>query len=263
MKELRFELKYTHSDGFDASDCDGVIHKKVLPWLSVVQSVTGSYDIRLASGETHSTGEGGFFIAPAGVQQTITHNVSKDSGKMECRWLFIDAIVDGTHSIDSLWELPTVLPDEYRAQMNRLFDEIFNSSDPITRIAHYCGVISLLGSIARVRSTHESNVAAKVAKYIKDNHAHRLTVTQLAGVANMSASNLHAIFKQSMGTSPMAYLMQFRLSLAAEMLCGTHLTVAEIAESVGMYDQFYFSKCFKKSYGVSPLQYRKERHAAQ
>ena len=45
---------------------------------------------------------------------------------------------------------------------------------------------------------------------------------------------------------------------AAELLLTTDLNIAEIGFQVGINDPFYFSRCFKKSFGKSPLQYRKE-----
>jgi AraC-like DNA-binding protein len=46
-------------------------------------------------------------------------------------------------------------------------------------------------------------------------------------------------------------------SIAAELLINTNMTAAEIAYKVGFEDQYYFSKSFKKYFGVPPSKYRR------
>jgi len=58
---------------------------------------------------------------------------------------------------------------------------------------------------------------------------------------------------------PVRYLGLLRLNAAKSMLTATDRRVEEIAEAAGFSDQFYFSKCFKASCGVSPSEYRR-RH---
>ena len=67
------DIKYFRKYGFYNAQNENQQHVKILPYLSIVQSVEGSYDIALGDGVKHQTGEGGFFIAPAGVQQRIVH----------------------------------------------------------------------------------------------------------------------------------------------------------------------------------------------
>ena len=76
------EIKYLKKGGFQSSSCENLKRVKILPYLSIVQSVEGSYDIALGNGNTYQTGENGFFIAPSNVQQTITHHVNPKSGTM-------------------------------------------------------------------------------------------------------------------------------------------------------------------------------------
>jgi hypothetical protein len=82
-----FELNYFSISGFNHVCNEGVQHVKVLPYLSIVQVTEGSYEIVLENNELEWIEEGGFFIAPAGVKQTIIHHVNKTTGKMSARWL--------------------------------------------------------------------------------------------------------------------------------------------------------------------------------
>ena len=59
-----------------------------------------------------------------------------------------------------------------------------------------------------------------------------------------------------MGISPIAYLNNYRMSVAADRLADTPDTISEISYSVGIQDPLYFSKFFKKTYGMAPKEYR-------
>ncbi len=53
------------------------------------------------------------------------------------------------------------------------------------------------------------------------------------------------------------YFKRYRMEIARELLLGSDLSIARVAESVGYPDSFYFSQVFKKHFGKPPLQYRK------
>lgn len=253
------EFKYTKHAGSSSALVEGLTHIKILPWLSVVQSVIGSYDITLGRGELQRTGAGGFFIAPAGVQQTIVHHVDSDQGRMHYRWIFLDVTVNGAYPFDSLYDFPTILPNEYKSQMNRLFEKIFDESTELSRYACYCEVLEILRRCATPRSNVQPSVSALTLEYVKANYTKDISVDELAQNANMSSSNFYAVFKKQSGTSPIAYVNGFRLSLASNLLTQTDTPILQISESVGIRDQLYFSKIFKKTYGMTPSQYRKKQ----
>ena len=59
----------------------------------------------------------------------------------------------------------------------------------------------------------------------------------------------------NVGQSPIDYLTNYRISEACSLLKNSNLSIAEIAVSVGFFDQFYFSRVFKKVKGVPPSKY--------
>ncbi len=66
----------------------------------------------------------------------------------------------------------------------------------------------------------------------------------------MSRSHLYPVFISNVGQSPIDYLTSYRISEACHLLRNSQLSIAEIAVSVGFFDQFYFSRVFKKAKGV-------------
>ncbi|MCI9607143.1 MAG: helix-turn-helix domain-containing protein [Muribaculaceae bacterium] len=65
-------------------------------------------------------------------------------------------------------------------------------------------------------------------------------------------------FKSLTGMTPNAFILNYRLKHAATLLTAQpHLSIAEIADRSGFATAIYFSRCFRKQFGVSPANYRK------
>lgn len=65
------------------------------------------------------------------------------------------------------------------------------------------------------------------------------------------------LFKELTGMSFKAYLVSYRLELAAKQLSETNLKVIDIAGNCGFHNQSYFTRAFSKKYSQTPLMYRK------
>jgi len=96
----------------------------------------------------------------------------------------------------------------------------------------------------------------KVSQYILDHYTHRIKLQELADYIQLSPSYLQAIFKEITGSTPIEYLIRVRMNKAKEWIKEDRHSIREISEFVGFHDAFYFSKCFKKSEGMSPTEYR-------
>jgi AraC-like DNA-binding protein len=84
------------------------------------------------------------------------------------------------------------------------------------------------------------------------------TLDVLARRTGSSRSALTQRFAAATGTSPMAYLTDWRLALAADLLADPRLTLAAVAGRVGYASPFSLSAAFKRRYGVSPARYRQQ-----
>ena len=99
----------------------------------------------------------------------------------------------------------------------------------------------------------------KFLQYINEHYGEGISLDQLAGSANVSKSECLRCFKASMQTTPYKYLIEYRLSKAAELLKNTDEQIGNIAESVGFRQISHFGKCFKEKTGLSPRDYRKKK----
>ena len=96
----------------------------------------------------------------------------------------------------------------------------------------------------------------KVVTRIREEFRQDPSLNEMAQVVNLSTSRLRYLFKKETGVAPGHYLRAFRLAQARELLENTFLSVKEIIRSVGVNDQSHFIREFKKSYGLTPAQYR-------
>ena len=96
--------------------------------------------------------------------------------------------------------------------------------------------------------------------YIENNYMHRLTLSSISANVNLSTSYLCRVFKSEVGTSITSYLNNLRIRKAATLIKENTFSLKEISVMVGIDDQLYFSRLFKKCMGISPSEYGKRFH---
>lgn len=99
-------------------------------------------------------------------------------------------------------------------------------------------------------------VAGRVLTAIHADPARAWTLQDLAAATGYSRATMSRRFTDLVGQSPMAYLAEWRLTMAADVLRSTDRTVESVAHSVGYANAFAFSHAFKREYGQSPRAYR-------
>ena len=107
---------------------------------------------------------------------------------------------------------------------------------------------------------HYKNDVAKTIAYIEENYMHRLTLASISANVNLSSSYLCRVFKSEVGISITSYLNNLRIRKAATLIKEQDLSLKEISAMVGIDDQLYFSRLFKKCMGISPSEYGKKFH---
>ena len=98
-------------------------------------------------------------------------------------------------------------------------------------------------------------------KQILSNLQYQPTIEELAAKINVSASYLQKLFKTETGISPIQYLQNLRIEKARELLENGFKRVKEIGCEVGFIDQSNFARDFRKIYGLTPSDYRKQHWA--
>lgn len=97
----------------------------------------------------------------------------------------------------------------------------------------------------------------EVTQYIETTYNKNISLETLASTFHLSKQWLILRFKKEMNITPMMYLNNFRLKKAKELLLNQEIPVGEVALACGFTTPYYFTNAFKKHFGVSPTQWRK------
>lgn len=87
-------------------------------------------------------------------------------------------------------------------------------------------------------------------------------VERMARVAGLSASRLHALFREELGASPRAWLAARRLELACAWLAGSTRPIADIALAAGFADQSGLTRAMRLALDTTPAAYRRAHRRA-
>ena len=97
---------------------------------------------------------------------------------------------------------------------------------------------------------------AAVKRYIDQHFKETLTLDQLAEEAHMNKFYLSHAFKQEFGVSPINYLISCRIEESKYLLAETDLSISQIAQLLNFSSPSYFSQVFRRTQGVSPVEFR-------
>ena len=128
---------------------------------------------------------------------------------------------------------------------------------------------NMIRAYCRLVCTHACNscsaIVQKVRTYIDANLSGDLSLTTLAALMQVTPSYLSTLFHRETGHTLARYITQVRMKAALQLLHTTRLQIQNIAQLCGFGDPNYFSKQFKRHYGIPPQQYQREQvvHASR
>ena len=93
-------------------------------------------------------------------------------------------------------------------------------------------------------------------QYIHENYKHGLSLNEIASHIGVSKSTALHLFQRFLHTTPVNYLIEYRLQAASRLLKNTNKKVKTIAYESGFHNVDYFCRLFKNRYHVTPSEYR-------
>ena len=93
-------------------------------------------------------------------------------------------------------------------------------------------------------------------QFIHSNYPESITLLDIAKVGEVSISTALNLFRNVLNTSPVNYLICYRLRKAALLLTNTEKKVSAISIETGFSNTDYFCKTFKRMYSLTPTEYR-------
>jgi AraC-like DNA-binding protein len=173
----------------------------------------------------------------------------------------------GRRLVDALPRLVVLRSDEWDCPFVALLAEEIGKDDigqeaVLDRLLDLLVVAALRTWFARAEApawfrAHADPVVGHALRLLHNNPAQPWTVASLAAEVAVSRAALARRFTDLVGESPMAFLTEWRLALAADLLLEPDATVGAVARRVGYSSPFTFSTAFKRRYGVSPQGHRR------
>lgn len=99
----------------------------------------------------------------------------------------------------------------------------------------------------------------RVVAHIDSNIDRSLRMRDLAQLIDLSASHFARAFRQSAGTAPRSFVLERRVTRAKMLMRTTEMPLSEIALACGLSDQAHLSRIFRRSTGMTPNAWRRDR----
>ena len=114
------------------------------------------------------------------------------------------------------------------------------------------------GFVIENDTSGRNTVEKEMVSYIQQNFTGKISLREFGEQFHLSEKYISRYFKEHFHITLSQYITHLRLEHAKQLLQDTDIPVTEIAMQSGYQNVSYFIRSFKKTYGVSPLKYRKK-----
>lgn len=124
--------------------------------------------------------------------------------------------------------------------------------------ADFALLFKSLAGTTRSPSQRKDELIERICAYVDSHLAEDLSLSQIATVTYHSPTYISKIFSEVKNVNYNSYVVNQRLSRAAELLLSTRLVLEDIVDQVGYRSVSYFIHAFRSKYGMTPAEYRKK-----
>ena len=106
------------------------------------------------------------------------------------------------------------------------------------------------------------SITRRIVEIVQEQYDKDISLEYCAAVMNFNPAYISRVFKKEMGVSFSEYLSEYRMNIAKNLLATTELKVSEIGQKVSYTNISAFIRTFRRTFGVTPGQYR-EQHSEE
>ena len=122
--------------------------------------------------------------------------------------------------------------------------------------SHICSMISAFIELST--TAHRKTPIEQFKQLIDDDLQFAQNLSDLSQQCGYSSDHMRILFQKTFGLSPVEYRMRRRLSMATELIANSRMSIADISEQLGFQHSSHFCSAYKKAFGVSPGQDKKQ-----
>ena len=159
-------------------------------------------------------------------------------------------IVRSDESIQHIFSELYVVPESIRLDYLKL---------KVLELLLFLGTLDVSGCTGERPYFSRSQVSKikNIEKYIRENMGNDCKLAELSEKFGISMTAMKNCFKGIFGMSIYAYIKNYRMNIAADMLKNSDESITDIAFNVGYLNPSKFSSAFKSQFGCSPMEYKK------
>lgn len=158
---------------------------------------------------------------------------------------------------DTVKEQCEQLAGVYAAEIDKSESKITNQIKKKIILLQFIHELWKKGFIVENDTTGRNTVEKEMVSYIQQNYTGKILLREFGEQFHLSEKYISRYFKEHFHITLSQYVTYLRLEHAKQMLQETDISVTEVAMQSGYQNISYFIRSFKKTYGVSPLKYRK------
>jgi AraC-like DNA-binding protein len=155
-----------------------------------------------------------------------------------------------------------ILPQKFTATpiIKEYLCETLNNMCSIESLSKMQMSISFLNALLKLSAQvcEPSTIFEQIKKYLNLHICDKVTLVDISKNLGYTKQHIIRIFKENINITPMVYINNEKLSIATKLLFETNYSIEKISTTCGFEDPNYFSRLFKKRYGLSPTKYKDE-----
>lgn len=110
---------------------------------------------------------------------------------------------------------------------------------------------------SRPQNNETIEILNRMTSFIYNHYSEKITLKDIAEYGHVSISKCSRMFNQYMNHSPIDFLNLYRLEVSSDLLKNTNESISNISMICGFDQQSYYNRMFRKEYGCTPKEYRK------
>lgn len=235
-------------------------------------SLIENAQIRLQVGQRHTVVENDFTCVNSGEVHTISVISMQENARAILVILSYDFMKQYYPKIDEIqFDLSLHKNHEALKQMYVRLAKLYRQQDDYSYLEINACLLEIMGHLLRyyarpkheVKTTKYQDVIKDVLSYIHAHYNESLTLSEIADIFHVSKEHFSRQFHQYVGKTFKEYLSSYRLYKAYDEIVSSDLTIQAIATKHGFYNVKSFINLFDETYGLTPLQYRKNIKKSQ